>query len=199
MTSLVLMYVYFDVNGDIKAITPSLDEGLARTCRVSTFPLDQVEPFLKGQKNTFDYKVKSVEKDDSISYMLTQKIQVTYARSLDNYLTQISTELENPIISLTHYISEKLFILRISKAFKRMEGEGTPMQQEDVEDFLRKGQTTIYITRKNNPYEMFYSISFLPKVLFENGEISYTYRGEFYNTSAYTKKIVNGYRYTEKD
>ena len=62
MNTLVLMYVFYDKNGDIKAITPILDENFSINFSSATFPLAEVEMFLTAQSSTFDYQVNKLTK-----------------------------------------------------------------------------------------------------------------------------------------
>jgi len=203
MASLILMYVFYDVNGDIKAITPALDENFSAHFSVATFPLPLVEKFLTGVSNTFDYKVKKVEKSSGITYVLLKKlVTINYTRSLDSYLTKVETtdtkEQYFSGIIITNNTENKVFSVRLSTDIKDMYKNGTEEEQERVSDFLNKGPSTVYITKRNNPYHLLFSFVLAPRALFDTERLYFNYTGSYTNVSAYTKKLVGGYEYKEK-
>lgn len=200
MTSLVLMYVFYDKNGDIKAITPSLDESFAITFSVATFPLSEVEGFLLAQKNTFEYKVKEVEKLAGITYRLVKKYTgVNYTRTLDSYLTKVETTKNtyNTIVIVNDTVN-KHFSIQIAREFKEIYKHGSEEEQERVSDFLNKGPSIVYITKRNNPYHLLFSFVWTPKALFDAERLYFNYTGNYNDVSAYTKKLITGYEYKEK-
>ena len=203
MTSLVLMYVFYDVNGDIKAITPSLDENFAGSFSVATFPLPVVEKFLTGKSNTFDYKIKKVEKSSGIKYVLMKKFTtINYTRSLDSYLTKVETTAINEYnysgIIIINDVVNKVFTVRLSKDIKDLYKNGTEEEQERVSDFLNKGPSTVYITKRNNPYHLLFSFVLTPRALFDTEKLYFNYTDTYKDVSMYTKKLISGYEYKEK-
>lgn len=200
MTTLVLMYAFYDRNGDIKAITPSLDENFAATHSVATFPLSEVEGFLVGSKNTFDYRIKKVEKLAGITYKLVKKYSaISYTRSLDSYLTKIEpAKITDNTITIVNDVVNKVISVHLAKEFKEMYENGTEEEQEDVSDFLNKGPSTMYVTKKNNPYHRMFSFTFTPKMLFDAEKLYFNYKDNYNDVSIYTKKLISGYGYKEK-
>jgi hypothetical protein len=200
MTTLVLMYVFYDKNGDIKAITPSLDENFAITHSVATFPLSEVEGFLTAVKNTFDYRVKKVEKLSGITHKLIKKYSaISYTRTLDSYLTKVEpAKITDNTITIVNDIVNKVISVKLAKEFKEMYENGTEEEQENVSDFLNKGPSTLYVTKRNNPYNKLFAVSFTPKMLFDAEKLYFNYTGEYNDVSIYTKKLITGYGYKEK-
>jgi hypothetical protein len=194
------MYVFFDKNGDIKAITPVLDEGLSLVFSSANFPLTEVEGFLKAEKNTFDYQVRRTERIVGETFTLVKKQSlVNYTRTLDSYLTKIENAKRiNNILTVTNDTIKKVIVVELAKEFKEMFVSGTEEDQELVSKFIGHGPTTMYLTKKDNPYHLLYTFSFLPRDLFETERLYFTYEGDYTNTSIYTKKIINGYGYRER-
>src|SRR5574337_774705 len=87
---IVMMYVCFDKNFDIKMITPVLPvvtDGIS----MAIVPLSDVEDFSTGIKNPFDYYVSVSENPAGKTYKILKKKThtITYTRTLDNYLTKV--------------------------------------------------------------------------------------------------------------
>lgn len=201
MTSLVLMYVFFDANGDIKAITPSLDEALSKDFTSATFALFEVEAFLTGKQNPFDYTVKSTQKVGGVKYSIAKKFSdIVYTRTLDNYLTKISsTRSVDTILNIVNNTREKVITLSLDSNFRDMLSNGSEDEQDDASAFLNSGNSLIYITDKNNPYVLRYTINYSPKVLFNQTKQYFEYACDLEDSSAYTKKIIGKYCYKERE
>jgi hypothetical protein len=202
MKPLILMYVFYDKNGDIKAITPVLNDTYAADFSVATFPLSEVEMFLTAQKNTFDYQVKVVEKITGITYSLVKKqLNINYTRTLNTYLTKVDEVLPNgnSVIITNDTVRGGVFI-EVNKALKEVHKQiASSEEQEDVvNNFFNSGPSIVYLTKENNPYHLLFSFSFLPKTLFSVDKLYFPYKGSYTNTSAYTKKIIVGYGFKEK-
>lgn len=198
MVSLVLMYVYYDKNGDIKAITPGLDLAMS-DCGVATFPLTEVEGFLTGQKKTFDYTVKKVQRAVGESYKLSRKeYKLNLARSLENYITQVSTARdEEPIFTITTYLGSDTIKLEIDPMFRELADIGQDEVEEDIQNFINHPTSALYFTKKNNPYHLLHTLIYRPKELFDSGSMIFNFDHaiDLSGTSVYTKKIVASYGY----
>ena len=200
MTILVMMYVFYDKNGDIKAIAPSADSFNDPNCSVATFPLSEVEGFLSGKKSTFNYQVQKLTTLAGVKFSITKKVvDVDYARTLDNYLTEIGIyKRDETIISVVNQKSHKVILVEIATEFKDMYTQGSDDEKDLVDDFLKLGRISIYITKKHNPYHLLFSFSFTIQEFFTKGKLYFNYEDECENTSAYTKKLIEGYGYKEK-
>jgi len=200
MTLLVNMYVFYDKNGDIRAIAPSLNDFNDKECSVAILPLPEVEGFLAGKKNTFDYQVNKIKTLSGEKFTITKKvIDVDYVRTLDNYLTEIgSPERGTTIISIVNQVSNKVVLVEIAPEFKEMYTYGSGDQKDTVDEFLKLGKTSVHITKKHNPYHLLFSFTFTAQELFNKGILYFNYEDECVNTSAYAKKIISGYGYKEK-
>lgn len=209
MTSLILMYVFFDKNGDIKAITPSLDEQFSN-CYSATFPIADVEMFLSAEKNTFDYNVKKIEKFSGITYKIVRKkVHINYTRTLDSYLTKIlPISKDNNTIMIINDPTKKLITIELNKEYITLYRE---LMSDDIDDtdesddtvnssvlkFFNMGPSTIYVTKNNNPYHLLHSISFTPREFIAKEKLYFNYTGDYTNVSLYTKKLIGGYGFSE--
>lgn len=200
MTSLVLMYVYYDDEGDIKAISPTPDISHKEFFNSATFPLPEVEGFLTGMKNPFDYSIRESQRAGSKSYKISRKVStINLTRTLDNYLTKVEKKGDDiPTIQVNINLIDKNVRLRIDEHFINMLKVGTEEEQDDAEAFIKSGLSTLYVTKKNNPYHRLFTVIFSPKDLFEKKDLHFAY-GEtldFSDVSVYTKKIVKSYGLT---
>lgn len=200
MSIVIMMYVFYDANGDIKAIAPSLNDFYSKDCSVATMLLSDVEIFLSGKRNPADYQIKKIKTLSGEKFSIFKKVvDVDYVRTLDNYLTEIGPPVSGEtIISITNQKSNKVVSVEIAPEFKDLYTYGSGEQKDDVDDFLNLGRAFVHITKKNNPYHLLFSFSFTPRDLFQEGRLYFNYKGECNNTSAYSKKIITGYGYKEK-
>lgn len=200
MTVIVMMYVFYDVNGDIKAIAPSLNDFHSKDCSVATMLLSDVEPFIEGKRNPSDYQIKKAKTLSGDKFTISKKIvEVDYVRTLDNYLTEIGPYVSGEtIISIVNQKSNKTVLVEIASEFRDIYTYGSGEQKDDVDDFLKLGKTSVHITKKHDPYHLLFSFSFTPNDLFHKGRLYFEYDGICENTSAYAKKIISGYGYKEK-
>lgn len=200
MTSLVLIYVYYDKTGDIKAITPVPDDNLSSEFEYTMLALAEVEGFLRGQKNSFDYRIKKIytAAGDAKHALVKKHLDVAVTRSLDSYLTQVSEiEASNSVIQIITNPNTCKITLLLNKDYKALQETGTIEEREGLLDFAESGPSTVYITRKNNPYHLLYTLSFVPKLLLDETRMEFKYPEtiDLRNSSAYTKRLVSNYVY----
>ena len=202
MNTLIQMYVYFDKNGDIKAISPHEDLNFVKDYSYAMMPISEVEPFLVGKLNPFDYLVKKNNKLTGPVYIISNKVStVRLTRSLDSYLTKISDSEDRPAIRVVVDIKRHKISLKLSDGFRDLYENGTVEEQEDIASFIDSDISTICITGRNNPYKLLHSFTFLPKELFDRNALHFDYPEtiDLRNSSAYTKRLVNSYRYMIKE
>lgn len=190
------MYLYFDVRGDIKGITPLPDKSLEQF-DYTTIPLTQVEKFLTGQANPFDYQMKIVNKKPV--KLIKKEIVTVKARDINYCLTEISTtknynasilfKLDCRSSSLTITPSKELISLYNSK------DDDDAENREELERLVQGINSTVYITEFKNPYNLYSSFIFNVKELFDNSLINLTLDEniDYSNTSMYTKKLFENY------
>lgn len=200
--NLELMYVTFDVRGEIKSISPSPSYNTVDAAfTVATFPLKEVEDFLTFKKNTFDYYIQRVRKVGGKEYKITRKVsEVSYVRTLDNFLTEIKpmVRLQDAVVGIENFTEEKKIKLTVNPILKIMLDEGTDEEIDNIENFINSPLSYIFFTRKGDPYFHLYTLSFLPKDLFEKETLYFAYGVDLSNASAYTRKVVEGYSYSAR-
>lgn len=199
MSALILMYVYYDANGDIKAITPMPDTFLANEFSLAMFPVSDVEIFLSGKRNPFDFTISKVKKITGETFKILKKqTEVFLTRTLDNYLTKVEPFSESDtILKIITDSPARKIILKLDRAYKELYKTGTEEQQDDIGSFISHSASTLYFTKFNDPYYLYHSISFTPKELFEKDEVVFEYSEDIdlSDSSVYTKKILNSYGY----
>lgn len=197
MSALIMMYVFFDSKGDIKAITPNPDsvfEGFSS----ATFPLAEVEDFLKGIKNPFNYSVKKTVHLEGYSFKLVKKdFKVVVTRSLDSYLTPVSsiTTGTKPALLITTDVMENTISLDLNINHDELiDGE------DHASAFAGNTPVNLYFTKKNNPYHLLHSIMFIPSILQQEIHAKFHYSPEIdlSKSSVYTRKLIGSYGYRIK-
>jgi hypothetical protein len=163
--------------------------------------LSDVEDFLLGKKSPSDYHVKKFTSPMGDNFKLVKKVvTIVHTRTIDNYLTKIDERIgtKDSLIKITNDVTQRIFTLELTKEFFDMATSNDEEYEDIVSDFLISGTSAIYITRKNNPYALLYSFTFLPSDLFERRKLYFPCSDVYTNTSAYTKKLIVGYTYRER-
>ena len=202
MNPLILMYVYFDQAGDIKAISPDTISSYAGVYSSATFPLSQISIFLEGKANTFNYFIKKDVKGFSSQYLITPKssVQVSNLRTLDSYLVDISknTDLDNSIMYVHNDTLARSITVVINPDFVRLLDSGTDSEKKFVESFINIGEISLFFTRKNDPYYLNFTLDFRAAELCKAGTLYLEHDLDLSKSSVFTRKITNGYRYIER-
>ena len=203
MAMLEMMYVYFDSNGDIKTISP--DPIIAsETYSVATFPLSEVENFLTGKKNPFDFYVKSSKGIGIIgtTYKITRKqsLEINLIRTLDNFLTEVKTmsKSADAFLLIENMVKEKKIKISLNKSVRNLLEEISDTEQETIDSFINYPLASLFFTRKGDPYFLLYTLIFSPKELYEKRELYWDYTVDLSSSRAYTKKLLDGYSYRIK-
>jgi len=202
MITLIMMYVYFDAQGNIKAISPDADSLSASLYGSAMFPLADVESFLTAKKNTFDFYVKSMETFNKVEYKILRKkqIEISKVRAADTYLTEItSTRVQkDTIILIENFISLKQLKITITPELRTLKEEGSVEAQESIVNFINTPAATLFFTKKQDPYFLIHSFLFSPKTLFDEGSLTIDYEKNLKNLSVFTRRIINRYTYIER-
>ena len=201
MTPLIMMYVYFDSDGNIKTISPDpVGAASVSIYSVSTFPLSEVESFLVGKKNPFDYYVKESKGIAGSTFKITKKqtIDVSNIRTLDAFLTEVGSTLNDSdtLVSIENNISIKQIKISINESLKNILNEDEPAL---FNMFANHPQAHLFFTGNGDPYNLLYSVIFSPRELIDNKIIEINYDVDLSAASLYTKKIINCYKYMIKD
>lgn len=194
MTTLPMMYVYFDTTGSIKSISPSLislEEGIS----VATLLLSEVDDFLVGKKSVTDYYMKRL----GTHYKLTKRIIPTanQVRSLDNFLTEIHTmpKSKDAYVLIENYPKSKTIRISINDIVMILAEEGTDEDQERVKAFSVQAKSFLFFTEPRNPFALIYTLEFSPKELLRDKELLFSYGVDLSNVSVYTKRLIERYSY----
>jgi hypothetical protein len=203
MNQLVLMYVYYDKHGNIKAITPSEDSQCSKEFSFVMIPLKDVEDFITGKKNTFEYYIKTIKQPGGQTQQLAKKVAtVSVARSLDSYLTKISTDTDFvPAVRVISNVRNNSVTLALSSVFRDMYDNGTDDEIDQITEFMNLPNSSIYITKKNDPYSLIAVVDFVPADLFDKPEVKVAMlpKVDLRNSSAYTKRLVDSYSYVIRE
>jgi hypothetical protein len=194
------MYVYFDKKGDIKAIAPDEDISLNANYKYTMAPISEVEDFLTTKKNTYNYVVKEHKRVNGKYYKIEKKetASINYAKTLDSYLTMISDSrksIKNSIITITNNISRKEIVIDLNFIFSELDDD----EKEKFLDTFPHGSGTFYLTKKYNPYYLYKSFGFSIQDLIQQGSIIVECEDSYRNASVYTKRVIEGYGYIEKE
>jgi hypothetical protein len=203
MKTLIMMYVYFDADGNIKAISPDTDAVSASLYSLAMFPLTDVESFLTAKKNTFDFYVKSIETFNKVEYKILRKkqIEISKIRAVDTYLTEITSNRlqKDTIILIENFISLKQLKITITPELRTLKEEGSVEAQESIVNFINTPTATLFFTKKQDPYFLIHSFLFSPKALFDEGTLIIDYEKDLKNLSVFTRRIINRYTYIERE
>lgn len=198
MTSLVLMYVYYDSNGDIKAITPLPEAHLTDMFSLAMFPISVVESFLNGKKNPFDYYINRTKKISGETYQISKKqSNISLVRTLDTYLSKIPGYSTDTIFKISADIVKEKITLKLDPAYKELYIHGTDEQKEDIDLFVNSGKSYLYFTKENNPHHLFQVVHFSPQELFEQSALLFDINEniDLSRSSVYTKRLLTSYGY----
>lgn len=187
------MYVYYDARGEIKGITPGPTEGL-ESFQYTTAPLADVEKFLTGQANPFDFQVKIVAgKPGKITKKELKKFN---PRSKSQFLTEIEkapARLADIIVTLDSDNARVVLdvnpnLLSIYNSYDDDEG------REELDKVVQSVLSRVYVTEYKNPYNLRSSFSFDIKRLFDEGSLSFDLADlDFSDVSLYTRKVFDNY------
>lgn len=199
MKGLEMMYVYFDTNGDIKRISP--DQTSDQTSdkekyNVCTFPLSDVEEFLRGKRNPFNFMVKTTRAITGETYSIVKKqtVNTSQVRTLDSFLTEVTTSLHDyDIVVIENILNERVVKIYLDKDASVAIKESNDAELLDL--FLAHKDAFLFFTRKHDPSYLEHTIVFSPHELLDRNYLEFKYDIDLSNSSLYTKKIINRYNY----
>ncbi len=199
--NLETMYLYYDKSGNIKSISPD-PQDLSDEYTSVMFPLKEVEDFLLGKKNPFDFYIKPTKRVIGNEYKITRKhiVEANLAKTLDNYLTEVPTlpRSSDANILIQNFVDKKEIHVSLSVVLKVLRNEGNDEQQESVAAFFNAPVSSLFVTAKGNPYHLLHTITFSPNTLFEQEILVFKYNTDLSSSSVFTKKLISGYSYTIK-
>ncbi len=202
MNALIMMYVYFDKSGEIKSISPDPNPAFEDSYNVVTVPLKDVESFMLGKKNPFDYFVKSVIRLGTTSCKITRKqaLETSYLRSVDSFLTELPAfdRSSEANILIENFVNNKKLKISLNPVIKGLLEDGTDIEIEKLTTLIDTPLIYLFFTRKKDPYFLIKTISISPKDLFDKLIIHLDYTDDLSNVSVFTKKIIDGYGYVTR-
>ena len=195
-----MMYVYFDDTMNIVGISPLLDADLlAKGSRHTRFPIDEVAPFITGERNLSTHYVSPL-KDDPTKYAIKAKsIEVNYIRTLDRFLTEIDQgqSSESAHLTIINNIKEKKIIFSLSPKVKY-----NILQDESIEtkNITINGMPELdfFFTVKNDPSFLILYVPIKTNELVGEPMIVVNYSVDLSESSLFTKKIFDNYVYEVK-
>ena len=202
MKKIIMMFVYYDERGDIRAICPAPDGQFENQgCKYVTVPFPEVEDFLTSAKNPFNYHIETKRKNgvDIVKLLPKQVRQVSYLRSINNYLSEINYQNEeaNAII-IENNVEDKILKIWIDPFLKIQVDDEECEDQEKLINFRSLPKINFYFTTKNDPSFLIKTISLEPKKLFSNSFIEISYVENLNEASLFTKKYFEYYSYIVK-
>ena len=195
-----MMYVYFDGSGEIKSISPDPSAAISATYRAIMVPVSDVEGFLLGKKNPFNYFIKGIERLGTTTYTITRKEPPNAFRNVDNFLTEIGSvaRSDDANILIENYINDKVLKISINTVIKDLLVEGTDAEINRLSILLDAPAIYLFFTKKKDPYYLIDTVSVSPKAIFDTDILHIDYTANLSNVSVFTKKLLNGYAYIER-
>jgi hypothetical protein len=196
MTSGIIMHVYFDKVGNIKVISPTVDENISDLdyCKVS---FTEVENFLTGTANTYDFYVSNISKTNIPEYKITKKeiFDKIFLRTIDSYLTQVPQDniTHNAAIIIENFISNKKIRIIINGNFIRL----SKSNDIDLTSLITPDLIPLYFTKKNDPYFLLHKLMFSTETLFSKQALFFEYTCELNDVSVFMHKSTDNYYYRE--
>lgn len=183
------MYVYFNDIGEVKCISPILDES-SKLLYVK-MNIDEVEPYISGKRSLNSCLVI---RDQKIAgkYTLKQKtFDIKTYTVLDKFLYEVPyTDADKFHIKITNHVSKNKILVEIDSKLRNDILDDT----EGGADYLKIEGLEIlnfYFTAKHDPSILIHSISVPTQPLIKYGgyEDMYNTALDLVNTSVFTKKI----------
>ena len=200
--TLEMMYVYFDKAGDIKCIAPESSDELVSEFRFAMFPINDVEMFLTGKKNSFDYFVETIKRVVDVSYRITRKpvLELNQTRLVENYLVEIMPlpRSKDATILIENSLQEREITISLNPGVRSLLIDGTDAEQDVLRKLVNTQLSSLFFTRKHDPYFLITTISFSPKLLFSKSFIKIQYEDDLSSASLFTKRLLDGYSYSVK-
>jgi hypothetical protein len=199
MSTLIMMYVYFDTAGEIKSIASDPSTAFSDTYSLITTPLDEVDSFLTGRKNPFDYYVKTVSRLGIVSYKITRKavIGTNTLRSVDTFLTELLAynRGSDANIFVENFVESKTLKISVNPDIKTLLECGSDVEIEKLTSLVNTPLLYLFFTKKNDPHFLLKTISVSPKELFNCSAVHINYAEDLSDASVFTKKLIDGYGY----
>jgi hypothetical protein len=184
------MFVYFDEDGNIMSITPVANSKL-EDLRSAEFAVDEVRPFLIGEKNIHRYAVVQDKETNNFKFV-SKEAEKDEISTINRFLTEVTNEHHNDHdIMIEHDVRRKH--LRVT-----MSGTGnsadTRMKKTLVANFR---ELTFYFTMFGDPNLLICKFD-VPVAELKDGQVfvNLEHHGdELNNATLFTKKVLGKYHY----
>ncbi len=171
---MIIMFVYYDAHGNIRAITPAIDSTQDTTLKYGPIPFSDVEHILTGQKNPLEYIVSELETATGTIHALIKKNQhVNFKRTLNSSLSEIKNE--DASVTIENYISTKTLTVKLHNA-----------------NLL--AAINLHFTKKSDPHTLVKTIQISHEDL-QNQIVSIKYTENLEDTSVFIYNQNNQYGY----
>ena len=192
-----MMYVYFNDEFNITGISPVLDEGIVGSgMHYTKFSVDDVRPFITGEKNMNTHYLKADKKDPTKYEIKARSLEVNYLKTIDRFLTEVDkcdTDQEYHI-KITNNVKTKVMYFKLHQSIK------TSILKDEV---IETGNITIngipeldfFFTAKNDPSFLIQYVCIKTNELIVNSNVCIEYDGNLSYASLFTKKIFTNYVY----
>lgn len=185
------MHVYFTDKGDIKSITPVVDNTLNEYKSVE-FELSRVQDFLVGKKNIHRYAVVD-DKETSSFKIVSKETEQDQISTLNTYLSEVTYEYYHDYdILIEHNTIEK-------HLFVTMSGTADPVRAREQKNLISNfRKLTFYFTLFGDPNMLLCSFD-VPVQDLIDGKVYVNLEeyedDELNNATLFTKKILGKYHY----
>ncbi len=191
------MFLVFDLNGDIKSISPVKEEKLDKSLECIEIALSEVEDFLTAKKNIFDYYIKITNRAAVKSYTVTKKVSnISQARDVETALTEIFEDAaKKELILVTNNIPSKTITISLTREFEYTQLLGTDEELDKIQTFLNTPKSSLFFTKPGDPYFLLHTINFVPRELLNENKLVIKYKPNLAKASLFTQKLLDKYSY----
>lgn len=190
-----MMFVHFDDTGEMLSIGPQFNNDFEQH-RYAVFPLEEVMPFLSGDRSMHYYAIKRLEGNKH--KIVEKKQEIDNIRVIDRFLTEVKHDTKNPDLLIVHNVSTSNITVSIDPEIRK--------HILKTNDTINTSNVTVngvpfihlYFTVKGDPSFLVYTIDIPTNALLNEESFVYNYDPKDVNItdcSLYTKKIFDRYRY----
>jgi len=161
--------------------------------------LTEVEPFLAGKKNPFDYYIKPINRLGNVSYTLTRKetLDINYLRDVKAFLLEVKAynRGSEANVLIENIIKDKKLRISVNPGIKSLLYDGTDAEIDTLNSFINTPVMHLFFTKKHDPHFLIETITINPKMLFDSDVQYIDYKNDLSNASVFTKQLLDGYGY----
>lgn len=181
---MIIMYVYFNNDGDIKSISPSDKLMHDPVLNIAPVKFSEVELLLTGDQNLFNYTVRAIRTQTDVSYTIIPKdAPCRFTKSFNQSVMEIS-ENNYAAISIVNDITTKQLLCNITHPRLKL----PPI-------------IALYFTKKHDPYILITLKDLCIDDIKQHGAVCINYTEDLQDASLFVYSSSDNYSYTilEKD